>query len=426
MVRFPGHHHDHDPAAAPLRGKLFRRRAALRGAAGLLAAQGAGAAPGARHAERWLAPIRAAVAALGGPGLIPSYVVRRGASATLFDRVQANAAFTYDNALAGLALIAAGEARLAGRIGEALGIAQATDRRGFSGRVRNAYQPGPMTDPPKLAGWRDGAAGRWFEDPYQTGTASGVLAWTMLLWLALDRASGTRRFESPCQRAAAWLESVRAAEGYRGGVLGDGAGRLDFVSTEENLDIGAALVALGRQAAAAPALAFVRAMWDPRAGRFDAGLTPAGARNPLAAADANLWPQIAAAMPERLRPALRFVLARLGQRAGKLWGIGFSAGFPGVWLEGTAFAALALRMARTPPAALLAERFAATLDAETAPGGFIYACSTPALHTGLATAGPGSAPFLYLRRPALAPTAWAVLASLGRSPFGPALPADLV
>lgn len=402
---------------------MIGRRAALIGAAGFLAGD-AGAPTGwPARGRRWMAPIRAAAAGLGGPGLIASYVVRRGAAGGAFDRVQAHAAFTYDNALAGLALIAGGERELAFGIGEALRIGQREDRRGFSGRVRNAYQPGRMTDPPKLAGWWDEGAGRWLEDPYQTGTSSGVLAWVMLLWQALDRAAGGSHFAEALTRGAGWLAGQRGAAGFAGGVLGDDGGALRFVSTEENLEIGVALRQLGEKALAAHALSFVRSMWDPQEGRFVAGLTPAGEKNFLAAADANLWPQIAAGMPEHLRPALRFVLMHLGQHQGALSGIGFSAGFSGIWLEGTAFATLALRRVGNEA---LAERFAATLAAETSAGGLLYACSTPALETGLATGGPGSQPFLYLRRPALAPTAWAVLASLETSPFGAPLPATAV
>lgn len=353
--------------------------------------------------------------------------MRQGADATDFDRVQADAAFTYDNALAGLALLAADERLLAERLGEALRIAQYADRSGFSGRVRNAYQPGPMTTPPKLAGWWDEHAGKWFEDSYQTGTSSGVLAWAMLLWAALDRAAGTSRFRSARERAAEWLETMRVAHGYRGGVLGDAAGDLRFVSTEENLDAGIALRALGDSPAAAHAFSFVRAMWNAPEKRFDAGLTPSGGRNVLVAADANLWPQIAAGMPDRLRPALAFVLAHLGQQASTgLQGIGFSAGIPGIWLEGTAFAALALQLTGAVDDRETAVRFATTLQDETAANGFIYAASVPALETGLAIAGPGSPLFRYYRRPALAPTAWAVLAALRTSPFGPTLPAALV
>ncbi len=290
------------------------------------------------RAEHWLAPIRAAAEALGGPGLIASYVMRRGRTASTFDQMQANAAFTYDNALAGLALLVAGERRLAGRIGDAPRIAQAGDRRGFTGRGRNAYAPGRMTEPPKLVGWWDKAASQWLGDPCQTGTASGVLAWVMLLWAALDKAGSTARFARALLRAAGWLEVVRVAEGFAGGVPGDGAGRLGFVGTEENLDIDAAFSALGEKAPAAHALAFVRTMWNAREGRCDAGLTPAGARDPLAAADANLWPQIAAGMPERLRPAFRFVLARLGSRPGSgsvRGGFRASASAPGFRVSGS-------------------------------------------------------------------------------------------
>ena len=53
-----------------------------------------------------------------------------------------------------------------------------TDRHFRDGRLRNAYVAGPPTA--RLPGWWDAAAGRWVEDAYQVGTATGVVAWAML------------------------------------------------------------------------------------------------------------------------------------------------------------------------------------------------------------------------------------------------------
>ncbi|HTQ70224.1 MAG TPA: hypothetical protein VMH92_01850, partial [Acidocella sp.] len=61
------------------------------------------------------------MAALGdGPVLLNSYLVNTGPGADDFDLTQANAAYVYDNALAGLLLLAAGHKAPALRIGQAL------------------------------------------------------------------------------------------------------------------------------------------------------------------------------------------------------------------------------------------------------------------------------------------------------------------
>jgi len=60
----------------------------------------------------------------------------------------------------------------------------------------------------------------------------------------------------------------------------------------------------------------------------------------------------------------------------------------------------------------------ATLRANTAACGLVYATTTPTLTTGLATGVNGDTPdFLYLRRPHIGATAWALLAHLNTSPF---------
>ncbi|HUZ65334.1 MAG TPA: hypothetical protein VMU82_16645, partial [Acetobacteraceae bacterium] len=161
---------------------------------------------------RTFATLRARLAALpAGPALLRSYDVRHGAHETDFDRTNAVCAYVYDNALAGHALLAAGDRAGAMRIGQALAIAQRNDRFYHDGRLRNAYAAGPMTRPAKLPGWWDVQAKRWAEDPYQAGTAAGVVAWAMLLWLALDDA----KLRAAAVLAAGWVEAnLRGPHGY--------------------------------------------------------------------------------------------------------------------------------------------------------------------------------------------------------------------
>ncbi|WP_052401233.1 hypothetical protein [Muricoccus aerilatus] len=368
-------------------------------------------------AREALAPICAALAASEGPVLLKSFTTE-GSEA--FDLVHAEVAFTYDNALAGLALLAAGDRAGAARIAEALRLAQEQDRFWTDGRLRNAYAAGRIfPEAPRSVrppGWWDAAAGRWLEDGYQAGSAAGPLAFAILLWTAL----GDVPFTRAAGRAADWLEGLRAPQGYSGGVIGHepSPAYLAWISTEQNLDLAIAFARLGREAAAAHAAGFVRSMWLPAERRFAMGLTPEGAVNAGSALDANLWPALA--FPEgAYAEALAWVLARhglpTGASAAELEGLDFNDDRDGVWLEGTAQAALLLRRLRRDA---LAARFAATIARHRRRDGWIAAASIPWLTTGLGTGlRPGAADFLYPARGHLAANAWAALAALNASPF---------
>jgi hypothetical protein len=352
--------------------------------------------------------IRTQLAALpDGPVLLNSYLVETGPRANDFDRTQANAAYVYDNALAGLLLHAAGHGDAARRIAEALALAQAHDRFYHDGRLRNAYQAGPMAAPAKLPGFWDKKANRWDEDPYQVGSDTGPIAWAMLLWAALG-------MTAPANAAGNFLDDqLRAPSGYYGGFYGFEPHplKLSWQSTEQNTDLAAAFGKLGRAEDAGHAAGFVRAMFDPRVHHFIAGLGPDGQRNKMLAADAGIWPYLAG-----LADAATAQAAIAGLRHGA--GIAFSSAGNGIWLEGTAFAALALRRAGNG----LAPSLFATLVQNISPQGYLYATVAPVLETGL-TVGPSlqkhtkPQAFDYYRRPSLSATAWAGLAALGADPL---------
>jgi len=383
--------------------KSLLTRRALLAAAGIF-----GVVPALAAADTYVAAIQGAMMALpAGPALLNSFVVDPGPNPDDFDRTQANAAYVYDNALAGLALLAAGDRTNAARIAQALEIAQTHDRFYSDGRLRNAYQAGAMTAPAKLPGWWDPQAKQWREDPYQAGSQTGPVAWAMLLWAALGQMNAANR-------AGDWLDDrLRAPDGYFGGFFGFEPSplKLTWQSTEQNTDLAAAFGRLGRAEDSGHAQNFVAAMFDPGFGTYIAGLAPDGAKNRFLAADAGTWPYLAGIATAA---SARAAIARLRHGAG----IGFSQASEGVWLEGTAFAALALATCGDPAA----KNFAATVAANVAPCGFVYASAEKQISTGL-TVGPslqpGVAPqkFNYYRRPALAPTAWAALAALAVNPL---------
>ncbi len=355
------------------------------------------------------AAIKAHMAALPpGPVLLHSYLVRQGKGANAFDLTQANAAYVYDNALAGLLLLAAGARSDALRIGQALAIAQAHDRFFHDGRLRNAYQAGAMATPAKLPGFWNSKTQQWDEDPYQLGTDSGPVAWAMLLWAALG-------LKEPAKRAGDFLNAqLRAPSGYYGGFYGFDAhqSKLLWQSTEQNTDLSAAFHAVGRKADAQHAAAFVRGMFNAKSGLFATGMGPGGQVNRTLCADAGIWPYLAG-----LGDAKSAFKAILALQHGA--GIGFSAASQGIWLEGTSFAMLALKRMSND----LAAGFWTTVRRNIAPSGYVYATVAAEMSTGLRV-GPALKPgqpelaFNYYRRPSLSATSWAGLAAMGVNPLG--------
>lgn len=377
---------------------------------GLLAAASAAAIP--TRLPDWAGSI----AALVGDGLLPSYLT---AGEGAFDRTHASTAYTYDNAVAGLALLASGRRAEAQALGLALVAAQGHDRFYQDGRLRNAYRAGRVAAGAiyPLPGWWEQSRNAWSEDLYQVSTATGPVAWAMLLWCALHAATGKPVFRGAAEQAGRFvLAHCRAPLGFYGGFLGwePKPARLAWVSCEQNVDLCAAFLRLGWAEPAAHARALVAACFDPQRKRFAAGLTPAGRTNMLSAADANLWPGLLPGAPPAWADTLDWVLQAQGLPPGQPRGIDFNEDRDGIWLEGTAYLALAAERAARPA---LRAACLGTLAEHTSRQGWIYASSVDRLSTGLSTGLQDEADFFYYRRPALAPTAWAVLAQLGANPF---------
>lgn len=332
-------------------------------------------------------------------------------------------AFSYDNALAATVLLACGDLRRARQIGEAFLIAIESDRTFEDGRVRNAYRSGPVRERPVLLpGWWDAANKRWSEDRYQDGTATGNVAWVGLALLNLRDATQDSRFEKGASRLAAWIRtrtSRHNAPGFTGGLDGydPGQASLTWASTEHNLDI----VALGTRlnkpddrAMAASARTFLDAAFDGQAGCFRMGTDAKGHMRGVesVALDTQLWPLLGVADPPAAwRRALACATARLGVPGG----FDFNDDRDGLWVEGTAQAALTYHSVQDEAAAGVLLQ---TLAGQRAPSGWLYASREARLTTGLRI-GPASTEddFFYFRRPHLGATAWAALAALGYNPF---------
>ncbi|MBX9930164.1 MAG: hypothetical protein K2Y56_01275 [Methylobacterium sp.] len=361
-----------------------------------------------------------------GPLFVASY--RPGPSETELPPPLRQSAFTYDNALAAIALIACGDLHRARRIGDALVAALERDRTFHDGRVRNAYRAGPVEEGAlALPGWWDAEKKIWAEDPYQDGTATGNVAWAALALLNLDGAIPEAGYRIGARRMLAWITANatdrRDPAGFSGGVDGFDPSQtaLRWKSTEHNLDVHAVAAWLHRlegkpenARTAALAADFLRAVFDADRGMFRLGTTPEGAFQGTehVALDTQLWPLLGVAgAPAAWTRALDFAERRLGVPGG----FDFNEDRDGLWIEGTAQAALTLRASGQQDDA---KRLLDGLMGQISPSGFLFASSVERLTTGIAI-GPASvgADFFYFRRPHLGATAWGVLAATGRNPF---------
>lgn len=338
-----------------------------------------------------------------------------------------SSAFTYDEALTVIALVACGDIHRATRVGDALLAAVGRDRGFADGRVRNAYRAGPIGDgPPALPGWWDAGAKRWDEDAYQDGTATGNVAWAALALLTLHEATGRGDLRDGATALLAWI-GAHAAEapgpgGYGGGMEGfdDRQKPVTWTSTEHNIDVAAAATWLNRlrpspalAAIAARAAGYVATRFRSAPGLFILGTTPDGVDADPAhlALDVQLWPVLGIpGSPPAWRRALGFADAHL--RRGD--GMSFAGIGPNRWTEGTAQAALAFRAVGADG---LADAFLAGLPAHASPSGLLYATSAGEVPTGLMVEADGGGAFTYAHRPHLGATAWAVLAAQRWNPF---------
>ncbi|MGW0611417.1 Tat pathway signal sequence domain protein [Streptomyces sp. NPDC002788] len=251
------------------------------GPAQAVAAGSAGARPASAPARghAFLASAMDAYPDHGSVRLTQSYTDQAGLFST---------AFTYDNALAILAHLATrthdGLSR-ARALGDALLYAQLHDPGHDDGRLRQAYNVGPYTfydGSPQPDGFvrADGTANVGTQFGF-TGTAVGDMAWAGIALSALARRTGARRFLTGAVRIGEWIERTGRTDeplgGYKFGV--DGANqKLPFTSTEHNTDL---ICLFGRLARLTGdrvwlerrgrAEEFVKRMWEPAGGFFHTG-----------------------------------------------------------------------------------------------------------------------------------------------------------
>lgn len=340
-----------------------------------------------------------------------------------------NVAFTYDNALAMMALYGCGRAAEARRVADALVVAVQSDRFFHDGRLRNAYRSGPVAlqdGAITLPGYWDAAQNKWIEDGYQVGSAVGSTVWGALALLAAFERTNEPVFLDNARQVMLWTSrenSDPANPGFFGGTFGHEPTpqKLTWKSTEHNTDVFAAstwLAALDPEgewnADADHAQAFVEKMWDDGEGRLFVGSVPDSMRPNTATSglDALLWPLIAVpALKERADRVLDWTERHHGVPGG----FDFNDDRDGAWLEGTAQAALVYRLLGH---AEKAEPLFETLRKGLGTTGLVYATLKEEITTSLQV-GPASEPgdFKYYRLPHVGATGWTVLSALDWNPF---------
>jgi hypothetical protein len=337
-----------------------------------------------------------------------------------------NAAFAYDNALAIMALIACGHQDAARRIGN--GFVLALSGSGTGERLRNAYRAGPHDQaPPTVHGWWEAKGRRWVQDGYQMGTATGNVAWVGLALLSLSEATGDATYAAAAVKAGEWALGMAASDpvgGFSGGVQEAGGRlvRLGWKSTEHHVDLVALFGWLHRRDPVSPerwlrgaraARQFLSYAWIGQEGRFAVGALPDGVKLNRATSglDAQLWPLLLDEAAPEWRAALDYAQAQHGVGNG----FDFNADRDGVWVEGTAQAALALRFTGQEKRAA---RILADLHGDISPSGYLWAVRAARVSTGLASSPDSKeADFYYYRQPHLGATSWAILAAKGWNPF---------
>lgn len=254
-------------------------------------------------------------------------------------------AVTYDDALFVDAMIAGGTGEEVARakiVGDAFLYVQAHDKAG-DGRLRAAYAPKPL---------RSSADVIVDDDTSDAGN----MAWVGQALVQLYAKTSDAAYLTGALAIAQWLQTntydTRGAGGYTGGYTARGT-KIEWKSTEHNIDVYAFFTMLSAEsgesqwgADAAWAQQLVSAMWDAQDGRFfvgtgNDGVTPNRSFKPE---DVNSWSYLAFENPS-WAGAPSWDVTHLAVDRDGFRGVSFCSGDrSGVWFEGTAHLADALKL----------------------------------------------------------------------------------
>ncbi len=206
-------------------------------------------------------------------------------------------AFVYDNALAIIALLAAGDRARARAIGDALLYAMSHDETHTDYRLRQAYHANTFVNDNGTVhfGWEFGLV----------GTAVGDMSWAGIALAQLARTTKRPEYLEGAVRIGNWIQTnTHSTTGLKGYTFGETAGLEQHKSTEHNIDVFAFFSLLRRLTGRAAwtrraehAWDFVERVWNAADGFFWTGsddgatINKAAGQLPL---DVQTWSWLAA------------------------------------------------------------------------------------------------------------------------------------
>ena len=355
-----------------------------------------------------------------------------------------NAAFSYDNALAGMAFISEDMKPEAQQIMDAFVYAVRNDRTLPAAeehseadgplRVRNAYAAGDISAFPgwesgaKLPGWYDNETGEWYEDRYQVGSNVGNTSYAAMALMQYYKAYGGEQYLETARSLMDWVieECSDEGDGFTGGFDGWQEGDppvvypFTYKSIEHNIDAYAVFSALFKvtgeskyREAAGSALRFIESMYDEEQGLFmtgtlDDGVTP---NTGVVVLDAQVWCRMALGEAfEPYKSALDLVEKMKSPEGAYPFCLENKNG--GWWAEGTAYTALMYRGIGRSDEYRQAMDALASVQLEN---GLFPAATVDNLSTGMDLFD--GSPWEYSTDAHIAPAAWFVMAGNGFNPY---------
>ncbi|MGD0077638.1 MAG: hypothetical protein ABSB91_03315 [Sedimentisphaerales bacterium] len=360
-----------------------------------------------------------------------------------FDMVLKNVAFTYDNALVLIALLARGtpeDMNRAQLLADAFVYAVNNDRYFTDSRLRDTYQGGDLVLPPgwvpngrkntvRMTGWWDPNSNQWLEDKGFVSSSTGNIAWSIIALLSYYQKAGGDQYLSTAVNLGEWIKNnttdSNGAGGYTGGYQGweptanhpEGQNKLTWKSTEHNIDVYAAFMRLYEITGdpnwsinALRAKTFVEAMWDAGEGHFwtgtlDDGITINKSNIPL---DIQAWALIAIGGHSS---AVNWAQNNCYTEKDGYKGYDFNNDKDGIWFEGTAQMAVGFQINAEPneSASCISELRKAQAQDVNGNGKGIVAASHDGVTTGFDWA--------YFDRLHIGATSWYIFAEMNYNPY---------
>ena len=249
-------------------------------------------------------------------------------------------AWVYDNDLVILALIDRGTPEDMSRakiLCDSLIWCQNHDQDFNDGRIRDGYWANDLTD--------STGENSSIKSP---GTGAGNMAWTIIALLRYYEVTGDTTYLNSSKRMGDWIYDncydTRGAGGYTGGYTGWQPQKLEWKSTEHNIDVYVAFMNLYKatnnstwQEGATYAKTFVESMWNESVGHFWTGTMNDGItiNRDVRPLDVNTWGVMA--LDDVNRSAINnWIENNCQTTCCGFEGFDFNCDRDGIWFEGTA------------------------------------------------------------------------------------------